>query len=482
MKRSLLPLSLAIFLLSACGGTPADNELQKMHDAMVSKAMENARFIEKPEKSKTTMNVSVHAEPIKNLLTSPADLTVDLVANSDMSSEKNPLVDLALKVVYGSTPKVRSVEGPTEVAVNLALRIVSRTLSFNISKADYAGSAVPQPFSIPAEMATRWYGITFDEANKALAEQAKQSGQPVTTIEETIAQSMGGAKVTPAALKKLWSNMHLWKGVELLPETDGLVRIRVESDKEKIKESVRSFVQYVKEASGPSWERQMQNPAFAGQIQELIGPNPEYLKKVGAAKGIISADKATYEFRGFDGDFYSESGALVGHLTVAFQNGANFSVTMIESETKEELSFVMKNSEFVMTLNDKKIATGKITATRVDITVMSEDTGKTEAVIGFDVKEASKTRFSLENGVIDIPADKVSVSVPTFLVELSGAKLDTLKVLVSAAYKTNGVPSLKADLSILREPLTSVSVEKPVFVPFDQLQTDVMSSLMMMQQ
>ena len=481
MKRSLLPLTLAIFLLSACGGTPADKELQKMHDAMVSKAMENARFIEKPEKSKTTMNLSLHAEPMKDLLTSPADLTVDFVASSDVSSEKNPLVDLVLKIVYGSAPKAKSAEGPTEVAVNLGLRIVARTVSLNIAKADYVGSAVPQPFSIPAEMAARWYGITFDEANKMLADTAKQNGQPVTTIEETIAQTMGGAKVTPAALKKLWGNMHLWKGIELLPEKDGLVQIRVESDKQKIHESVRAFVQYMKEASGPSWERQMQNPAFGQQVQELVGPNPEYLKKVGAAKGIISADKTTHEFRGFDGDFYSESGALVGHLTAVVHDRSNVSVTMTESETKEELSFVMKNGEFVMTLNGKTIASGKITATRVDITVMNADTGKTEAVIGFDVKEASKTSLSLANGVIDITKDKLHVTVPTFLVELSGAKFDTLKMTVSAASTMNGASFIKGDFGVLREPLNSLSVEKPAFVPFEQLQADAMSALMTMQ-
>lgn len=491
MHRSLsLTLVTATFLLVSCSGSEADQVLMHMHEKFMAQIQERARLIEQPLLARTNADLRLKISEVPGSLPASADIALALAVLHDVRDERNPLIDLGLELgILVEAPSgvlgTGSAPGGTDtfrVDAEINARAVERLLLVNIAamKAEASG-LLPAPFVLPEAIQSKWYGATFDELNRMLAESATEEGEKAPTVETLISSMFRGARATPRDIEELWKEIHMWNAVELLPEKNGRVQVRVESDKEKIRSSIRAFVRYLERTSGPSWQNQFQtNPEFQKLLTDLEDDDSEFMKTMGTIKGVIGADKATYEFMSFEGDIENASGALVGK--VAFDRGqeSDFTLSITDMESDAEpttVTLTKKGTQVRMTDDGKEVMKGTVSKTKVDLVMTDAGTGGTIATVAFDITEWTETKLVLTNGRFTVPEEKISVTMSELTIDLTNDFKDMTMNLLAAGTLA-GKPLFTVDLSAERTETEPFTVEKPSYEPFENLNADFMGAFM----
>lgn len=494
--RTLAAVALTL-TLSACGESAADQALSRMHDAIVKRMTANLNIAVAPAAARSTTNIHVvtkgpiRSVPVANMdfgILSNADLTVMADISSDVRNPRIPLVDASVSLTAlldapagtftGTQPKnLKTAPHETATAdVLLSGRSVDRTLLLKISGVSAEAPMLAHPFELPAELSTRWYGIAFDALDKTLATEAKQSGSPPPPPIDQILANAFRDRVSPEALLKLSNAVHVWKGIELLPSENGLVRIRVESDKQKVQDGVRAFLQYVQEASGPSWQTQLKNnPALQRQIDALQGDDPEFMKTMGTVKGVLSADAGSYEFMGFDGDISDASGSVKGRVTVTRTKDGDAGLSITDTASKDTVTFAKKGDKVTGTFDGKTTLEGTVSASHVDLTALDPKTGKATLAVVFDFRKLSAHAFTITSGTITVPSEKAVIHLKELSASLTDSRVLTCKVDASLDLAGTQLITIVADTK--REPISALKVEKPAFQPMENLYQDLLHGL-----
>ncbi len=486
MHRIRLSLVTLCVLLSACGGggdSGADQALTKMHERMMMHLMEHAVTIEHPLIAKTTTTLNVKILPAAESYKGNASLSLTSSMLSDATDVKSPTADLTVTlIVKADVPPGTPSTGKSEQVSLYALmnaRAVDRTLSINFEKVDATAPAfLPTPFSLPEAISKNWYGKTFEELDVILKDLPRDSGEiSQPPIEEILSNALRGIHMSPEQLEKLGNGTHLWKGVELLPEKDGQIHVRVESDKKKVHETVRAFLTYIEEVSGPSWETQMRtNGELKTMMESLTKNDAEFLRTMGSVKGIISADAKTYDLTGFDGDIFDEKGTLNGHIAFT-RTDKNFTLVLTDKKTNQTVTVTRTGETLTVTSGEKTVVQGTMNAKYVDLTITDPDTGNLAGSIELDITTLSMEKVEISRGVIVLPHYKLIITIEGASAKLTNSLKDFV-VNVKASGKLDGKPLFTADFIGTRSEVAPFTVEKPKFLPFENLQNDFTSTFM----
>ncbi len=494
-RRSSAAIVTLAISLSACGGSTADQALSRMHDTYLKQAMSNLEILVQSDLSRTTTNIAFSTKRSAKTVAvgerdfgiiANAELKIASEMSSDVRNPRIPLADGMISFVGSITAPAGTFTGmdvqnaPPETAtadIAISARSVAETILLRISGVSVVTPMMPKPFELPAEMSSRWYGITFDALDALLAKQATETGgTPAPPVRELLSKSFGN-RVSPAALLKLWKSVHIWNGLELLPEENGLVRIRVESDKKKVQTSVRAFVEYIKETSGQSWDSQLErSPEMKKNMESLLADDAEFMKTMGTVKGVLSADKETYEFMGFDGEILDASGKVKAVVTILRTKDGDFSASLTNTETQE--GFVIQKQGERLTggaMNGKNAIEGTVSMKAVDLTVKDPETGKEVTSIAFAINEMTPTSLSISDGTVKIPSEKLTIHVRALSVKINPPDSVTMRIDSSAEVGSSQQVTLEADLR--REAIPSLKVEKPAFQPIESLYQDLLQVL-----
>lgn len=475
-------------LLAACAKDAADPAvnvaLTKMHARMVERIMSHAVTVEYPLLAKASSKLNLKIMPAAESYKGNANVALTTTMTSDATDAKDPKADLSIQLIASADIPSDTAAKPdkTNLFAVINARAVARTLSVNFEKIDItAPMFLPKPFLLPSLLASRWYGQTFNEVDVMLADAARERGESAQPpIEEILTNALRGVRMTPADLKKFLDNAHIWKGIRMLPgrEDIGLIQIEVESDKEKIRDTVRALLAYIQEVSGPSFESQMRtNVELQTMIQSLTKNDAEFMRTMGSAKGILSADKTTYDFREFDGDIFSEAGDKTASVEIRHDANGKISVRITNVKTNETFLFLKQGTDIRLTSADKDIIMGTLTTEKADITVMDPGSGDIVLEASFDIDTLTKEDLKIRSGIFVFPTKKLTITVDSLVINLSNSFKD-FTMTMKAIGKLDGKQLFTADFEAARSEIPTLSLTKPSYLPFEELQKDFMSTMM----
>lgn len=448
---------------------------------------ENARLIQQPEVGSIEGNVQMNTSPIKNIFEGNLSFSLDALSRYDIRSKKSPIADIALTVSVNvdapagtfGTPSDASAREKATLNLQLIARSLDRVLALQIPVLEADAPLMASAFSLPQDISKTWYGSTYDELNASLKEAAMENGneQQLPKVEEIIGNMFGSTRVSPEAMKRAAKKMHLWNGIEVLPEEDGNLHIRVESDKKKILRSVKAALDYVEEVSGSSWDAQLNNPQFREMVTGLKGKDAEFLKTMGSVKGIISVEKDTYIFRGFVGDAMDESGSITGHMEMLSTAEGDFKLSITDVAEQSTMLFTKKGADLSFVVDDKQLMKGTWEDKKLNLAFTNEADGKSAGSLMMTLKEYDKTHLIISEARITIADPSMVITVKDFMVAVNEAeKESSMSATFSASYEGKNV--LSGSMVSKKKEIPDFSLEKPVFKPLKDLQADFYQALL----
>ena len=487
MMKRISVLAAGLLLLTACGKPNPQITLDKMHEAMMAKVSENLRMVEYPKRATVTTNITLKTLPLKNVFEGNADIDLSVKQEYDVSDIKNLLLQMGLTLkasvnapagmLGGMVTEKKGEKDFASADVEATLRSAQRKLTLNIGKIVVSVPSLPQPFTLPETFKNAWYGATFDEINAELKKSKQENAPDAPTIDEMLERIFSGKGFSKEAVEKLYADLRVWKGIELLPEQDGKVRVRVETDKEALKKDIDTIISYMGESAGPSWKQLQKGKDF----EEKIRTSKEDIEqKFGVVRGVMEADKDTYAFRGFQGEVLSVSGTKLGDIAVSISpNGdALIDITDVSSPNNTKLTFKKTGSDFTFTVEGKQIVSGTVTDKLLDFTIIDPKTGLTFLKGNFPVKSVSREELSIEGASLEVPSIQLKLSIDTLhYVFSNNFKNMAWSLIVGGNYQSKPLFSLTVNADRKEQP--SVTVELPAkYSPFMQLQQDLSAAFM----
>lgn len=484
-SRNILAAGLlsSLVLFTACGGETPDSVLKKVNGTMLREIRTNLAMVQIPEKFTTTTTIVLRTEPIQSMFDGTIKADVTIQERADVSNESKPVLDIGLTLKAAVDAPAGMLGGGTgkrdtaSLVLAASAKNVERVAYLQISKLLVSASALPTSIILPETLSKSWYGATFDEIDAELKKNTPQGTSPVTM--DSLLKQVSATAQQKEALETLASNLHIWKGIALLPEKDGNLQVRVESDKETLKRDLDALAAYVQQASGPSWKQMQKDSRIDEQIRKA---KEDIDANVGKVKGILSAEKGTYLFRGFDGEVIDERGATIGTMTISLPENGDMLVSFTDTSKQPATTFVFekKGSAFTFAASGATLAEGTVTPERFTITAYDTEKGTDVVALKADLplKGCSKESCTVENGVIEIPAKALSFAITRAGYAFTNSFKDMTSGLdVQATLGGKSLGSLRIDGA--RKEVPSIIVEKPAsYTPMSRLQADLTAVVM----
>lgn len=480
MKRIVLGLSfVSLTLLAACGGGPqltAQQVLEKMHERFVTKITEQTNKVQTPLLAETVTNIALETQPIANVF--PGSIVAELKAKQavDLTDTKQPKFDANVDFNISATapgemfgipskdPTKPSMEQAT-ASVNASVRSLNAKVFLNI-----ASLLVKQPgksqVTLDKKLSSAWYMATFKEINDLLAESTKDdpAAKPMTVeslIEKSVAQYRDSAK----QIQALAQSSHIWNAVELLPDEDGMYRVRVEADKQKLAATLEAVMEYVMQQNDPTG----MNPEMQGELERMKTEMHADVEKMGSLKGILYADKE-FTPRGFVGQATDTGGTVQLDIDALISSNGDARFKLSNPKTpSENVDFQKKGDAFTFMSSGKKVADGTMTAKKFTMTVYEDKT--TMATVNLDINKADDTTLDVK-GRITVPAGGSEITIETLKIVFSNSFKD-MKVDSVIHASLLGSPAIDLTIMSERKEVSSVKVDEPsVAKPMMTIQQD----------
>ncbi|OGJ63163.1 hypothetical protein A3C52_03955 [Candidatus Peribacteria bacterium RIFCSPHIGHO2_02_FULL_51_15] len=485
MKRYSL-LLVSLFLIAGCGKPSPDKILQKMNQATLKNYDQNLSLVEIPEMASTSLVMTLTNESVAKKFEAKGNLVLKVNNEYDVSDNRNPLIATALdlKVVVDATagffaggPAVKS--GPkTQSSADLAIGLKSagRKIFFNLAKLEVSvPGALPVPFALPPNLQSKWYGATFDEINTEL-KQNSDTGSVVPTVEQLLTKALAGGGIDKKPLRKFISRMHIWKGIETLPEENGVLRVKVESDKNAIAEDIAAMTDYMMETANISWE-QFQNSSGLNRQKYFGTIKTDIEKNEGSIRGILSADKDTYVFRGFTGEIFSNSGAKLGDVNIQISKNQDMLVEFTGATNGKKAVFTKTGADYSLIVDGIKLVAGTVSDKRFTMTAWDQ---KQNIVLTADlpIEKVAKDEISIKNGEIFIQPLNLKLKIDRYFTKFENSFKD-FSFNIDLIGLFEDAPVFTAKIEAGRKEQKKVEViPPPAFSPFSELQQDLLGVFM----
>ncbi|HRH93441.1 MAG TPA: hypothetical protein PKV72_02820 [Candidatus Peribacteria bacterium] len=480
MKRIVLGLSfVSLAFLAACGGGPqltAQQVLDKMHERFVTKITEQTNKVQTPLLAETVTNIALETQPIANVF--PGSITAELKAKQavDLTDTKQPKFDANVDFTMAATapgemfgiesqnPAKPSMEQAT-ASVNASVRSLNAKLFLNI-----ASLMVKQPgksqVTLDKKLSSAWYMSTFKEINELLAQSTKDdpAAKPMTVeslIEKSVAQYRDSAK----RLQELAQSAHVWNAVELLPDEDGMYRVRVEADKQKLAATLEAVMEYAMQQNDPTG----MNAEMKAELERMKTEMRADVQKMGSLKGILYADK---EFvpRGFVGQATDTGGTVQLDIDALMNSNGDAHFKLSNPKTPaENVDFQKKGDAYTFMSSGKKVAEGTMTPKKFTMNVFQDAT--TLATVDLDINKADDTTLDVK-GRITIPAGGSEITIESFKIVFSNS-FKNMKIDGIIHASLLGSPAIDLTIMSERKEVSAVKVEEPsVAKPMMTIQQD----------
>jgi len=462
--KSTILIGLALGV-SACGTTPADDVLDKMHAVWSEKivtATHQQESIQGP--AQTSLNLALHVEnKDKEGLSGTADISIQGETKVNTEDKRNQLIDATFDISFagempsGTLKNEKSQVGAIE-KVNLDLRLKAKTteqfLFLNINTLKASGFLFPQPIVLTKELQDQWYGSSFEDIDGAIKAHAKDGGQQIPLVRDLI-KGLFQQQNGKASLQKLLSKVHLWKGIERLPDEDNMIRIRVASDKKKIQSSVRALASHVQTMFGQS-------------VPRLKSDDAEFMNSIGIIRGIMTIDKETFEWIGFDGDITDASGKTKGQIQFSrTNNDAHLMIRVLETDDVIDIQKI--GNVISGTWNGKEILTGKASTKSIDLTAKDPETNLTLSTLQLSLQAFSPSEISVSDGLLIVPSQNTSMRLKKFTSTMTS---EERRVHLEASGNTKKLQAFTLSLDKTTTPTGQFTIEKPTYKPFEKMYED----------
>lgn len=486
MKRILLGLSAcSLAVLAACGSAQYTPQqiVDKMHEQFVQRASEQLNKMEPPLVSTTDTTFELHTKPIANLFQGKIDATFMGKQAVDFRDAKKPAFDANMKLTLDADAPGQLFGLPTEAMQKAGfvlagnVRSVNRNIYANISELSVRQPA-KQPVTQDKNLSTTWYKATFDELDDMIGEtmelDADSTASKPFTIDSLLEQSIGQYRNSAKEMTKLLGTMNVWNAIELLPEENGMYRVRVEADKKKVADCIEAVMDFAQRQNDPTGTNAELRKIVDEQKKEMRAD----IEKSGKLAGILFVDKSSFEPRGFQGDYTDTAGTK--QLTIdmlSLQNGDMHIAVINPADATKNVRFEKKGEAFTFTAEGQKLVEGTLTDKKLKATVyqggvMAE--GEVAPVLltaDLDIVKATNEEASL-TGKITVPAGGSEVMIKKFNILFQNDFKDvTVDMQMSATLL--GSPAIDVSVHSVRKAVSAVTVEEPsVAKPLSDLAQD----------
>ncbi len=485
-KRTALVLGLAFtILLASCGGgdQSPDAILQKMHDRMMESIAKATDRMQVADISQTKTNVKLKVNPIPGI--SPVIATADIASDQayDVKTDKkHPAMRISLDAdVKAQVPASLTdpSSGPNDLRpLNVKVSFEGKAAAGKLFVKVKEGT-VSMPTAMNAAISDKvkktWYGTTFEEINAMFNEAqgsdpTMASSQPLMNVEEMITKTIDQQRMMPTKMKALAESVHFWKGIETLPEQNGMLRVRVESDKAKVQASLDAMLDFVVTANNPFG---LPNPGMEEQMATAREEMHESMKaNNGVVRGVLMADKDTYDFTGFDGEVTDETGKVTATIKFLIEENGNISLNIDDKANPDEsLVFTKKGEAVEMTVGGKKVLTGTVTKEKMHLEGFDE-TGATVMIADIEVKKATMDDFEI-SGKVTLPSVGADIVITKWTSKMSN-NYKNMTMHVEGAVNFQGEPVVEATIDMVQEEKSSAGIAaETTFQPINALMVDL---------
>ncbi len=494
MKRLALGLSaVSLMLLAACGGSnlTAQQVLDKMHERIVARVTEQTEKYANPLKSETSTDVTVETQPIANIF--PGSLNAKLKAKqaADLTDAKKIKFDASADLDLTASAPAEMFGLPGQAMQQASAALVANVRSVNAKMfVNIAEVVVKQPgkseVKLDAKVASAWYMATFEEINELLAENS-EDGTPAITVEQILERSVSQYSNSAADIQDLTKKVRFWNAMELLPEEKGMLRVRVETDKQKLAASLEAIMDYIVKQNDPAGV----NAEMTAQMEQAKADMRADIEKMGSLNGVVWIDKDTFDPRGFVGQLAETDGTVTMDIDMLMEKNGDAHVTLKNpADPSENLDFQKKGDAFTLVAEGEKVAEGTITAKKFTMTVYNQPALMGEGMemdpemappagtppptllsMDFDIQKATEDALEM-TGKIMIPAGASEITVDKFSL-VFGNSYKNMKLDMAVRATFLGSPAVSMKVVSERKEVSDVKVDEPsVAKPFEAMMED----------
>jgi hypothetical protein len=232
------------------------------------------------------------------------------------------------------------------------------------------------------------------------------------------------------------------------------------------------------ESIGPSWSEMQKQSEMLSKIEQA---KRDIDTKVGGVKGVISAEKETFKFRGFDGDVLDQGGKVLGHITLETPKNGDIliSITDMSTPAEKKVIFVKKGTDFTLTASGATVAKGTISPSSFTLSLLNPSPKDDVALhVNFPISKVSQTDLQIENGTVELPKQEFTLNIRSMGWSFSNKFKDAIATLDATAL-LKGKQLFTVQTKFKRNEAPSIAIEKPAkYLPFQQLQNDLTAAVM----
>ena len=483
-KRTLLVIGFAFtILLAACGsGTPQSPQaiLQKMHERIMEGITKAADNMEVADVSATKMKIHLKVNPIPGIL--PMSAIADIASNQtyDVKTDKqHPTMGLTLDATVEAEDT--SADSTINVKLSTEAKAIGGKLFVQLKDGTFSMPAMGLNAAISEKVKKAWYGTTFDEINTMINGNLEMQREAGVTddlasidVEKIILNAINQQREMPEKLKTLAKSIHLWKPIETLPEENGMLRVRVESDAAKMEASMSALLDFAIETNNPlGMPEAASDPTMKEEVATIRDETHQFFDtNKGTVRGIVMADKKTYDFTGFDGEVVDGSGATTGTIHFIMQKNGDITFTASSTESPDEkISFTKKGEAVELTSGAQTILKGTMSRKKIHLEGFDE-AGATQIIADFDIAKADADTLNL-SGKVTIPSAGVDIIITKFVSEMRNSYKDvTTDLAATVNFQDQPVADITLEAIQKEESSIGIATEK-VFLPINALMVDL---------
>ena len=314
------------------------------------------------------------------------EATFALTSNgkSDMSNENDPKAESTL-AFSGEVTGQQTGDAEAEIM----FKVVNQKIMASLTKlsANMDGEAFPVELFV-AEYMNNWYGVTFDEINQMyndatgdqsfdIADSFKNPNEYLQDIKNRLGEALG--------------EVHMWKLVEELPEENGMLKYKVELDKDALKAGMIALAKFA--TSNP--DGSVREYEFDQAKSEIEGAFSEDF----SVEGILSVDKNNVRFFSFEGTATNPRGETAELAMTWLESEMLFTVS---AEGETPFKFEKTGDDYALEVEGTKVMDGTYDGLVWTADVYDDYSG--DQVGSFEFTKVGENEYT---GSISVPEENV---------------------------------------------------------------------------
>jgi hypothetical protein len=453
------------------GGPPPsdfDGAMASMHEAWVQELIELLPEFDMPDKNETNFNLTGNVNVAG---AGVVDFNASSAAKNDMSDSQNMKGDVQINVTAKLTPDASSpfpIMPSGTVSVELMSKVIGQKMFFSLSQFQLDMTEVPSEMIDPiiSPFLGKWYGGSFDELEALMT----SKGIPADFSQLKKGVSPKEILDIKEPIEKALKEFHIWKLKEAMPTENGMLRFKVELDRDKLEKGMIALMgamqEIMKEKANLPKEALTQMERDMERAKRDIKNDLKDL----SIEGVLSVSEKNSYYYTFAGDITVDD--ETGKIDVTWLEGER--ILSITGPDNENVTFEMTESgdekKFTLEAKGNKILEGEKSPTKFKINAY-EDNLSNDLSFSIDLTKNGDAY----SGKIAIPEESVNIDVQKLIISKDKFELQTE---IEAA----GMKVFAGSVTWTMKEVSSVDIADPASSEtfkqlFDQIEAAVASAM-----